>query len=261
MSSDDLEKLGPDEFLMSLAAEPWNLHEDPPQQVESAPFPDSGSSADLVLPSPHQQEVPDPKAEDSPAAAPGSSVDPATDDPPEEDELGIPLKMVPGRCPYAWSPPRRGHDRFGFYTGPPLTAQNPVERPIPSLPPNCPFGDPAALIPLRYFAVLPGPGSKAQAMERLWIVKMSFRDVYRESVMIAHVVNSIRDASFADFGGIFRTSFPSEKCSLQTEKWRNGSLRTTVDVGFPLTHFAPNILGAEKWTTGEMTDTTAPPIY
>ncbi|KAL8451261.1 hypothetical protein Emag_002818 [Eimeria magna] len=117
MSSDDLEKLGPDEFLMSLAAEPSILHEDPPPQVGSAPVPDSSSSADLVLPSPHQQEVPDPKTEDSPAAVPGSSVDPAADDSPEEDELGFPLKEVPGRCPYAWSPPQRRHDRFGFYTG------------------------------------------------------------------------------------------------------------------------------------------------
>ncbi|KAL8440664.1 hypothetical protein Emag_007839 [Eimeria magna] len=180
MSSDDLEKLGPDEFLMSLAAEPSILHEDPPPQVGSAPVPDSSSSADLVLPSPHQQEVPDPKTEDSPAAVAGSSVDPAADDSPEEAELGFPLKEVPGRCPYAWSPPRRRHDRFGFYTGPPLTAQNPVERPIPFRPPHCPFGDPAALIPLRYFAVLPGPGYKAQAMEQFWIVKMSLRDVYRE---------------------------------------------------------------------------------
>ncbi|KAL8443598.1 hypothetical protein Emag_005867 [Eimeria magna] len=85
MSSDDFEKLEPDEFLMSLAAEPSILHEDPPHQVESAPVPES-------------------------------SVDPAAEDSPEEDELGFPLKEVPGRCPYAWSPPRRKHDRFGFYT-------------------------------------------------------------------------------------------------------------------------------------------------
>ncbi|KAL8441253.1 hypothetical protein Emag_007332 [Eimeria magna] len=77
MSSDGLEKLGADEFLVSLAAKPLNLHEHPPQQVESSPVPDSGSSADLVLPSSHQQEVPDHKAEDSPTAVPGSSVDPA----------------------------------------------------------------------------------------------------------------------------------------------------------------------------------------
>ncbi|KAL8440520.1 hypothetical protein Emag_007877 [Eimeria magna] len=85
MSSDDFEKLEPDEFLMSLAAEPSIFHEDPPPQVGSAPVP-------------------------------GSSVDPAAEDSPEEDELGFPLKEVPGRCPYAWSPPRRKHDRFGFYT-------------------------------------------------------------------------------------------------------------------------------------------------
>ncbi|KAL8443315.1 hypothetical protein Emag_005944 [Eimeria magna] len=149
MSSDDFEKLEPDEFLMSPAAEPSILHEDPPHQVGSAPVPES-------------------------------LVDPAAEDSPEEDELGFPLKEVPGRCAYAWSPPRRKHDRFGFYTGPPQTAQNPVERPIPFRPPQCPFGNPAALILLRYFAVLPGPGYKAQAMEQYWIVKMSLRDVYRE---------------------------------------------------------------------------------
>ncbi|KAL8440626.1 hypothetical protein Emag_007874 [Eimeria magna] len=151
MSSDEFEKLEPEEFLMSLAVEPSILPDDPHHQVESAPVPES-------------------------------SVDPAAEVAPEEDddEIWLPPKEVPGRCPYAWSPPRRKHERFGFYTGPPQTAQNPVELPIPFRPPHCPFGDPAALIPLRYFAVAPGPGYKAQVMEQYWIVKMSLRDVYRE---------------------------------------------------------------------------------
>ncbi|KAL8441232.1 hypothetical protein Emag_007349 [Eimeria magna] len=181
MSSDDHdEKLGPDESLMSLAAEPLRLHEHPPLRLGSPPVPDSDSSADSVLPSLRQQEVPDAKIETSPAADSGSSVASADFDPQEEDDLGLPLREVLGRCPFAWSPPRRKHDRFGFYNGPPLTAENPVERPIPFRQPHCPFGDPAALNPIRYFAVLPGPGYEIQAIEQFRIVKMSLRDVYRE---------------------------------------------------------------------------------
>ncbi|KAL8440824.1 hypothetical protein Emag_007701 [Eimeria magna] len=164
-SEDNDERLGPDEFLMSLAAEPLSLHEHPHQRIGSPPVLDSGS-AGSVLPSPHQQEVPDHKIETSPAVAPGPSVASADVDLQEEDDLAIPWGGVPGRCPFAWSPPRRRHERFGFYTGPPPTAENLVERPIPFRQSHCPFGDPAALNPLRYSAILPGPGYKIHMMEQ-----------------------------------------------------------------------------------------------
>ncbi|KAL8451153.1 hypothetical protein Emag_002885 [Eimeria magna] len=229
MSSDDLEKLEPDEFLMTLAAEPSILHEDPPHQVESVPGPES-------------------------------AVDPAAEVAPDEDddEIWLPPKEVPGRCPYAWSPPRRKHERFGFYTGPPQTAQNPVELPIPFRPPHCPFGDPAALIPLRYFAVLPGPGYKAQVMEQYWIVKMSLRDVYREMCYDRACRQLYPERFLRRYMEVFPEppsrdlpspylDLPRSYCLLRDmEEEERGSLRTTIGAGSPSILFASNILAAGK---------------
>ncbi|KAL8444794.1 hypothetical protein Emed_006050 [Eimeria media] len=186
---DRVEKLEPDgelmnveESLAALSLQEGNIPCQPGQPLVGT---DHGSSSEATTTNAQPiEEVDQPQQEGPLVASPPRAETPSEDENTPYDDEAILADMaapwVCSRCPYAWSPPRRKHPRFGFYSGPPPTAQNAVPLPLPFRRPYCPFGDQQALNAIRYFCVIPGPGYKMGILEQLWIVKMSLRDVYRE---------------------------------------------------------------------------------
>ncbi|KAL8441079.1 hypothetical protein Emed_007621 [Eimeria media] len=142
-----------------------------------------------------------------PTEAGASQVDPYGDEdwwgtveispPPRQDSVGTVPRVLPrdsGQnhllangsvdvCPRAWSPPRRVHEWFGNWSGPPRAAVDRVERfPLYQLP-EVPFGEQDLLLDMAgWYCVVLGPGYRLRPNEPPWIVQMTLRDIYRELI-------------------------------------------------------------------------------